>query len=43
MTTGLFLGLTREAAARYSFLLSAPIIFGAAVIKLPYFMANPSP
>lgn len=33
MTTGLFLGLTREGAARFSFLLSAPIIFGAAIVK----------
>jgi len=29
MTTALFLGFTREAAARFSFLLSTPIIFGA--------------
>ncbi|MBN1383173.1 MAG: undecaprenyl-diphosphate phosphatase [Deltaproteobacteria bacterium] len=42
MTTGLFLGLTREAAARYSFLLSAPVIFGAAVIKIPYLIHNPA-
>jgi undecaprenyl-diphosphatase len=35
MTTGLFLGLNREAATRYSFLLSAPIIFGAGVHSLP--------
>lgn len=42
MTTGLFLGLTREAAARYSFLLSAPVIFGAAVIKVPYLIKNPA-
>lgn len=42
MTTGLFLGLTREAAARYSFLLSAPVIFGAAVIKIPYLVQNPA-
>ncbi|AEB08356.1 undecaprenyl-diphosphatase UppP [Desulfobacca acetoxidans] len=31
MTMGLFLGLTRETAARFSFLMSAPIIFGAGV------------
>jgi undecaprenyl-diphosphatase len=30
ITAGLMVGLTREAAARYSFLLSAPIIFVAA-------------
>jgi undecaprenyl-diphosphatase UppP len=42
MTTGLFLGLTREGAARFSFLLSAPIIFGAALVKMPKVIANPS-
>ena len=35
MTTGLFRDLNREAAARFSFLLSAPIIFGAGVHSLP--------
>ena len=35
MTTGLFLGLSREQAARFSFLLSTPIIFGAAIVKVP--------
>jgi undecaprenyl-diphosphatase len=34
ITTGLFLGFTREAAARFSFLLSAPIIAGAGLKKL---------
>jgi undecaprenyl-diphosphatase len=34
ITTGLFRGLTREAAARFSFLLSAPIMAGAALKKL---------
>jgi undecaprenyl-diphosphatase len=42
MTTGLLLGLTREGSARFSFLLSAPIIFGAALVKLPPVMADPS-
>jgi undecaprenyl-diphosphatase len=36
MTTGLFSGLNREAAARFSFLLSTPIILGAAIIKIPH-------
>lgn len=36
ITTGLLLGLDRESAARFSFLLSTPIIFGAAIFKLPY-------
>ncbi len=41
MTTGLLLGLTRESAARFSFLLSAPIICGAALVKLPKLLAEP--
>lgn len=35
ITTGLFRGLTREAATRFSFLLSAPLIAGAVALKLP--------
>ena len=42
ITTGLLMGLSREGAARFSFLLSAPIILGAAIIKVPYIMSNPS-
>jgi undecaprenyl-diphosphatase len=38
MSTGLLMGLTREGAARFSFLLSTPIIFGAAVVKLPGYL-----
>ncbi len=34
MTAGRALGLTRQTAARFSFLLSAPIIFGAGVMQL---------
>lgn len=34
MTAGRALGLTRETAARFSFLLSTPIIFGAGVMNL---------
>ncbi len=34
ITTGMLLGLKREAAARFSFLLSVPIILGAGVYKL---------
>ncbi len=33
ITAGLFLGLSRQAAARFSFLLSIPIIAGAALLK----------
>ena len=36
ITTGLFLGLSRESAARFSFLLSAPIIFGATILKIKH-------
>lgn len=42
MTVGLLTGLTRESAARFSFLLSTPIIFGAAMVKLPELIANPA-
>ena len=42
MTTGLLMGVTREGAARFSFLLSTPIIFGAAVVKLPHVISNSS-
>jgi len=35
ITVGLFSGLSRVSAARFSFLLSTPIILGAAVFKLP--------
>ena len=34
MSAGLALGLTREATARFSFLMSAPIIAGAGVFEL---------
>jgi len=42
MTTGLAGGLTREAAARFSFLLSTPIILGAAMVKMPHLLSHPS-
>jgi undecaprenyl-diphosphatase len=35
ISTGLFRGMTRETAARFSFLLSTPIIAGAALKELP--------
>ncbi|WP_066635706.1 undecaprenyl-diphosphate phosphatase [Desulfolucanica intricata] len=34
MTMARFLGMSRESAARFSFLLSTPIIFGAGVVQL---------
>lgn len=39
MTTGLFMGLDRVTAARFSFLLAAPITLGAFVFKAPQFFA----
>jgi undecaprenyl-diphosphatase len=35
ISVGLFLGFTREEIARFSFLMSTPIIFGAGALKLP--------
>jgi undecaprenyl-diphosphatase len=40
MTSGLFLGLTREDAARFSFLLSTPIIAGAGFLKLKHISSS---
>lgn len=40
ITSGLFLGLDRASAARFSFLMSAPIIFGASFLKLPDFFSG---
>ena len=37
ITTARALGVTREASAKYSFMLSAPIVFGATVLKLKDF------
>ena len=35
ITLGLFFGFTRDEIARFSFLMSTPIIFGAGLVKLP--------
>ncbi len=43
MTAGLFLGLTREAAARFSFLLSIPIIVASGVFKTRDLIATTEP
>lgn len=37
ITTGRFLKLDRESAAKYSFLLSTPIVFAATILKLKHF------
>ena len=42
ITTALLTGLTRASAARFSFLLSTPIILGAALVKIPDVVANPA-
>ena len=42
MATGMMLGLDRRSAAKFSFLLSTPIIFGAALVKLPHLISNPT-
>ena len=38
--TGLAMGLSRESAARFSFLLSTPIILGAALVKIPHLLES---
>ena len=43
MVAGLFMGLSRPSAARFSFLLSTPIIGGAAVFKLRHIMVHGLP
>jgi undecaprenyl-diphosphatase len=43
ITGGLFRNFTREAAARFSFLLSTPIIAGAALFKLHHVMKHGLP
>ena len=40
MTTARTMGVTREAAAKYSFLLSTPIVFAATVLKFKEFVFN---
>jgi len=40
MVAGLGLRLTHEDAARYSFLLATPVIFGAAIIEVPYLFSQ---
>jgi undecaprenyl-diphosphatase len=41
ITTALFLGVVRPAAARFSFLMSIPIIAGAGILKAPEIFAAP--
>lgn len=41
ISAGLLVGLSREGAARFSFLLSAPIILGAGLVNLPELIQHP--
>lgn len=43
LTAGLWLGLTRRAAATFSFLMSIPIILGAALVKVLDLLASSEP
>ena len=40
MTAGLFVGFSHDNAARYSFLLATPIIFAAALLKVPHIITH---
>ena len=42
MTMGRLMGVKREAVARYSFMLSAPIVLAATIYKLKDFVFNPA-
>ncbi len=42
MTTGLFLGFDRRSAARFSFLMSTPIIAGAGLHHIPKWLHEPA-
>jgi undecaprenyl-diphosphatase len=41
IVTGLWLGINRETAARFSFLLSIPVILGASILKFNELLADP--
>ncbi|MCP4502960.1 MAG: undecaprenyl-diphosphatase UppP [Deltaproteobacteria bacterium] len=41
ISAGMMLGMTREAAARYSFLMSIPVMVGAGVLALKKLIADP--
>jgi undecaprenyl-diphosphatase len=43
ITAGLFMGFTREAAARYSFLLAIPAVFGSGLYQLVKSFDEPGP
>jgi len=43
MTAGLLLGLSREASARFSFLLAVPVILAASALKTVHLVGSPEP
>ena len=43
ITAGLFMGYTREAAARYAFLLAIPAVFGSGLFQLVKSIGEPGP
>ncbi|MCI0514687.1 undecaprenyl-diphosphate phosphatase [candidate division KSB1 bacterium] len=43
ISTGIFCGLKREEAAKFSFLMSIPVIAGATLLKLKDMLVNPPP
>lgn len=43
IVTGLWMGLNRELAARFSFLMSVPVIFGATLLKFKHMLEVPPP
>jgi undecaprenyl-diphosphatase len=43
IVTGLWLGIPREQAAKFSFLMSVPVIFGATILKARDIFLNPLP
>ena len=42
ITAGLFMGFTRSAAARYSFLLALPAVFGSGIYELAKALREPT-
>ena len=43
ITAGLFMGLRRDTAARFSFLLATPIIAAAGLLEVPQLFERPAP
>ncbi len=43
IVTGLWMGINRELAARFSFLMSVPVIFGATLLKFKDLLHSPPP